>query len=90
MTCPSCGSENSSCYDTRQMGSVRRRRYKCLSCGNRFATRESCDGDASSKKSICSKCILVQDARALCRTCPLHTGAEAWRTAKKASLNVWK
>ena len=40
MTCPQCHTENTSCIDSRQQGFVRRRRYKCLECGERFTTQE--------------------------------------------------
>lgn len=40
MTCPKCYTENTSCIDSRQQGFVRRRRYKCLECGERFTTQE--------------------------------------------------
>lgn len=40
MTCPKCHTENTACIDSRQQGFVRRRRYKCLECGERFTTQE--------------------------------------------------
>lgn len=40
MTCPKCCTENTACIDSRQQGFVRRRRYKCLECGERFTTQE--------------------------------------------------
>ena len=40
MICPECGSDNSSCLDSRQVGVHRRRRYKCQNCEARFTTWE--------------------------------------------------
>lgn len=40
MICPACGSDNSSCLDSRQVGVRRRRRYKCHNCEARFTTWE--------------------------------------------------
>lgn len=40
MICPNCGSDNTTVYDSRQYPDHRRRRYKCLNCGERFTTKE--------------------------------------------------
>lgn len=40
MKCPYCKSEQSYCIDSRQLFSIRRRRYKCASCGERYNTEE--------------------------------------------------
>lgn len=40
MICPACGSDNSSCLDSRQVEVRRRRRYKRLNCEARFTTWE--------------------------------------------------
>lgn len=40
MICPNCNSENTKVYESRQLPLYRRRRYKCLMCGERFTTKE--------------------------------------------------
>jgi transcriptional regulator NrdR family protein len=36
----SCTHDNSKCTDTRAMPGYRKRRYKCLDCGERYSTIE--------------------------------------------------
>lgn len=40
MTCPNCGSENTTIKESRQLNQIRRRRYDCLNCHQRFTTHE--------------------------------------------------
>lgn len=40
MKCPYCGSENNGIKESKQSGAIRRRRYACLDCGQRFTTHE--------------------------------------------------
>lgn len=40
MNCPSCGSFNTACKDSRQKPDYRYRRYHCINCGKRFSTKE--------------------------------------------------
>lgn len=40
MKCPFCESEQTYCVDSRQTGAVRRRKYRCKSCGDHFRTVE--------------------------------------------------
>ena len=40
MICPSCGSDNNGCKDSRQCRDSRRRRYQCFNCGASFITYE--------------------------------------------------
>ena len=40
MICPYCNADNSKVINSRQQDGYRWRRYKCLSCGERYTTRE--------------------------------------------------
>lgn len=40
MVCPKCGKDNSIVIESKQIGTVRRRRYQCLECDKRFSTHE--------------------------------------------------
>lgn len=40
MNCPKCGSECTYIHDSREERGMRRRRYKCHECGERFPTLE--------------------------------------------------
>jgi transcriptional regulator NrdR family protein len=40
MICPNCKSDQTAVIDSRQFKAYRRRRYKCLECGERFTTKE--------------------------------------------------
>ena len=40
MTCPYCNSDNTTVKESRQLKGLRRRRYVCMSCNNRFTTHE--------------------------------------------------
>lgn len=52
MICPYCASDQSACVDSRQLGMVRDRRYKCLSCGERYNTREKLRSDVVRTRDI--------------------------------------
>lgn len=52
MICPYCGQEQSICIDSRQHGEVRDRRYECLSCGQRYGTREKTVVRAPRRKKL--------------------------------------
>jgi len=78
MICPKCGSK-ARCTDSVQTGEVRRRRYRCLGCGERFGTVEGYQAPAP-KRSACDSCLLRKDALALCRTCKLAIAAEQFKT----------
>lgn len=39
MNCPKCDAD-ARCYDSRPTGRMRRRRYQCMACGERFSTIE--------------------------------------------------
>lgn len=56
MICPKCGSRNAIVIDTRQMGTERRRRYRCNDCRERFATWEIEAGRWEHTKEIAQKC----------------------------------
>lgn len=40
MMCPYCLSVRTGCIDSRQHEEIRRRRYQCRQCGDRFSTSE--------------------------------------------------
>lgn len=52
MICPYCGQEQSICIDSRQHGEVRDRRYECLSCGQRYGTKEKTVVRSSRRKKL--------------------------------------
>lgn len=55
MLCPICNLA-ADCVDSRQIGSDRRRRYLCHSCGKRFSTREIYDDSAfGDKRTSCQR-----------------------------------
>lgn len=82
MTCPYCGSDQSGCIDSRQVGEYRHRRYVCHGCGKKYNTEEGVRLRPE-KPSICSQCLLKQDAEALCRTCALAKGAAEWAKRRR-------
>ena len=45
MICPNCKSDQTLVTDSRQLELYRRRRYKCLECGERFTTKEAVEVD---------------------------------------------
>lgn len=40
MICPECGSDQTSIRESRQLPNLRRRRYYCMNCRQRFTTHE--------------------------------------------------
>lgn len=52
MICPYCGQDQSICKDSRQLGEVRHRQYKCLSCGQRYGTKEKTVVRSSRQKAL--------------------------------------
>lgn len=46
MQCIKCKSTNTTVINSREDGPVRRRRYKCLECGERFNTLEGHEAEA--------------------------------------------
>ena len=82
MICPHCGSKKSRCLDSRQIGNIRQRRYECRSCGERFNTTESI-GEIHRPPPVCSKCLLRQNAEALCLTCSLAKAAGEWLVKRR-------
>lgn len=46
MICRKCNSPNTYVVNSREKGSLRRRRYRCDACGERFTTLESYEKDA--------------------------------------------
>lgn len=46
MQCINCKSMNTRAINSREARGVRRRRYKCLECGERFSTLEGYEGIA--------------------------------------------
>lgn len=46
MQCINCKSTNTTVINSREAGAARRRRYKCLDCGERFNTLEGYETEA--------------------------------------------
>ncbi len=55
--CPKCGSMQSRCLDSRQVGRTRYRRHECLSCDHRYNTKETWikDSEGEIRKEVQQK-----------------------------------